>query len=141
MKLLIERLDRELDLPAYNHAGDAAIDLRSRVSETLAPMEKRVIPTGIRAAVPAGHVGLIWDRSGIAAKHSVHTLAGVIDSGYRGEISVVMINLGKQDFTIERNMRICQMLVQPVLIPEVEEVKSLDATARGEKGFGSSGTE
>jgi len=89
-------------------------------------------------AVPAGHVGLVWDKSGISLK-SVHRLAGVVDSGYRGEVQVVMINLGAVPFAVRKGMKIAQMLVQPVAAVEVVESDSLDGTSRGEGGFGSTG--
>jgi len=140
MELKIERIDKELELPTYAHEWDAAIDLRSREDVTIGVGRKAIIKTGIKVAIPNGHAGLIWDRSGLAAKHALHTLAGVIDSGYRGEIGVVMINLGENDFKVERGMRIAQMLIQPVLNLRVKEVDSLDETKRGEGGFGSTGT-
>ena len=91
-------------------------------------------------AIPLGYVGLIWDRSGLAAKHSLHTMAGVIDSGYRGEVGVVMINLGKDEFVVEKGMRIAQIIIQPCLNVDVAEVESLDDdTDRGAGGFGSTG--
>ena len=90
-------------------------------------------------AIPEGHVGLIWDRSGMAAKHGLHCLAGVVDSGYRGEIGVVMKHLGDEPFTVEKNMRIAQMLIQPVAAATIEEADSLEETDRGKDGFGSTG--
>ena len=140
VRLEIELLGRDILLPSYSHPWDAAFDLRSRVDEVISPMERKVIPTGIKVAIPPGHAGLIWDRSGLAAKNGLHTLAGVIDSGYRGEVGVVLINLGKDTFTIEKGMRIAQMLIQPVVCAGIVEVASLSQTARGEGGFGSTGT-
>ena len=88
--------------------------------------------------IPAGFVGLVWDRSGMAAKHSIHTFAGVIDSSYRGEICIVLKNFGSQDFHVTKNMRIAQLVIQPYLQVEITEGE-LDDTKRGESGFGSSG--
>lgn len=88
---------------------------------------------------PDGYAGLIWPRSGISTKHGVNTLAGVIDSGYRGEIKVALINLGQEAFTIEKHMRIAQMLFQRVDQAEIEIVEELSETARGEGSFGSTG--
>ncbi len=96
------------------------------------------MPTGIQIAVPAGHVGLVWDKSGISLK-SVHRLAGVVDAGYRGEVQVVMINLGAAPFSIRKGMKIAQILVQPVAAVTVVEAEGLDGTSRGEGGFGSTG--
>ncbi|MBS3176517.1 dUTP diphosphatase [Candidatus Woesearchaeota archaeon] len=140
MKVLIQRVDKTVELPKYQHEHDAAIDLRSAEDKILQPMERAVIKTGIAIAIPLHHVGLIWDRSGLAAKHGLHCLAGVVDPTYRGEIGVVLVNLGKESFTIEKNMRIAQMLIQPVANHfALGEVESLDATERNEQGFGSSG--
>jgi len=141
MELKIERIDKNLELPGYAHEWDAAIDLRSRIDTKLAPMEKTIIPSGIKVAIPEKHVGLIWDRSGMAAKHSMHVLAGVIDSGYRGEIGIVMINLGKKEFEVKKGDRVAQMLIQPVLNIRVKEVEELEKTKRGKGGFGSTGTD
>ena len=90
-------------------------------------------------AIPVGNVGLIWDRSGLASKNSIHALAGVVDSCYRGEIGIVLINLGKEDFKVEKGMRIAQMLIQPVVNANILEEGELDGTKRGDGGFGSTG--
>lgn len=140
MEIRIQRLDKGMEMPDYAHENDAAMDLRAAHDETLAPMEKKIIRTGIKIAIPQGHAGLIWDRSGLAAKNSVTTMAGVIDAGYRGEVGVVLINLGKEAFKIEKGMRIAQMLIHPILNVKVKEVEELDETQRGEGGFGSTGT-
>ncbi len=89
-------------------------------------------------AVPDGYVGLVWDKSGISLK-GVHRLAGVIDSGYRGEVRVVMVNLGDEPYVIEKGMKIAQLLVQPVTEVKVVETEELENTSRGEEGFGSTG--
>ena len=139
MEIKIKRLDKTMDLPSYIHKGDAAIDLRSSEEFVLKKKMQKVVKTGIKVAIPEGYAGLIWDRSGLAAKNSLHVLAGVVDSGYRGEIGVVIINLGEEDFKIEKNMRIAQMIIQPVANANITEVDELDETHRNEKGFGSSG--
>ena len=140
MRIQIERMDKSVELPKYQREHDAAIDLRSAEDRVLEPMEKVMIRTGVKVAIPLRHVGLIWDRSGLAAKHSLHCMAGVIDPTYRGEISVVMVNLGKDHFKVEKGMRICQMLIQPIAnhFP-IEEVENLEGTERADQGFGSSG--
>ncbi len=89
-------------------------------------------------AVPDGYVGLVWDKSGISLR-GVHRLAGVIDSGYRGEVRVVMVNLGNEAFVIEKGMKIAQLLVQPATEVKVVEAEELETTSRGEEGFGSTG--
>ncbi len=140
VELKIHRTNKDIDLPQYTRSNDAALDLRSAEVKLLKSGEKTIVKTGIKMAIPGGHVGLIWDRSGIAAKHEVHCLAGVIDSDYRGEIGVVLKNLGSNTFLIEKNMRIAQMLIQPVINPNIIEVESLEEdTQRGAGGFGSSG--
>jgi len=138
IKLYIKKI-KDVNLPKYAHHGDAGMDLYAAEDVKLAPMERKIVPTGIQMAIPDGNVGLVWDRSGLAAKHSLHCLAGVIDSGYRGEIGVVIINLGKEEFVVEKNTRVAQMLIQPVVSAEIEEVEDLDDTKRGEGGFGSTG--
>lgn len=139
MKLKIYKVNPEAKIPSYSHEGDAAFDLYSCEDIVLSSLEKKVIKTGIAMAIPKDYVGLIWDRSGLAAKHSITTLAGVVDSGYRGEISVVLINLGKQDFKVNKYDRIAQMLIQPVVKVGFEEVDNLSDTSRGQGGFGSTG--
>jgi dUTP pyrophosphatase len=138
MDLKVKRLHPEAKLPVYGHPGDAGLDLFSVVDRDLAPGEVFAVPTGIQIAVPAGHAGLVWDKSGISLK-GVHRLAGVVDAGYRGEVQVVMINLGDRPFAVKKGMKIAQMLVQPVAAVAVVESESLDDTSRGEGGFGSTG--
>ena len=138
MKLHITK-PSDMPLPAYSRAGDAAIDLRSQENMLLPAGGKVILNTGVRVAIPEGHVGLLWQRGGLAAKHELEVLGGVIDSNYRGEIQVVLKNLSNNDFHVERNMRIAQMLIQPVVVPEIVEVDSLDDTERGENRFSSSG--
>ena len=139
MEIKIKSLDKNIELPHYKHKGDAALDLRSAEELILNPNEKKIVKTAIKIAIPEGHAGLIWDRSGLAAKHSLHVFAGVVDSGYRVELWVVIINLGKEEFKIEKNMRIAQIVIQPVVNANISEVEDLDETSRNEKGFGSSG--
>jgi len=139
MELQIKKLDKEVELPEYQHDYDAAFDLRSAVDKTIKAGEKQIVKTGLSMAIPRGYAGLIWDRSGLAAKHSLHVLAGVIDSGYRGEVGVVIKNLGEEDFTVEKNMRVAQMLVQPIATPKLVEVDELSETTRNTGGFGSTG--
>ena len=138
MLLKVERIHAAAKLPAYGHAGDAGLDLFSCLDLILAPGEVRAVPTGIRMAIPPGHVGLVWDKSGISLK-GVHRLAGVVDAGYRGEVKVVMINLGPAPYEITAGMKIAQMLIQPVNGVTVEESTGLDDTPRGAGGFGSTG--
>jgi dUTP pyrophosphatase len=138
MKLEVKRIHPDARLPVYGHPGDAGLDLFAVVDRDLAPGEVFAVPTGIQIAVPAGHVALVWDKSGISLK-GVHRLAGVIDAGYRGEVRVVLINLGGAPFALRKGMKIAQLLVQPVTAVEVVESDSLDDTSRGQGGFGSTG--
>lgn len=138
MKLRVKKIHPEAKLPAYAHAGDAGFDLFSCVDYDLAAGEVKAIATGIQMAIPPGHVGLVWDKSGISLK-GVHRLAGVVDAGYRGEVQVVLVNLGREPYAVKKGMKIAQMLIQPVESVDVEETGCLDDTSRGEGGFGSTG--
>jgi dUTP pyrophosphatase len=138
VKLRVAKLHPEARLPVYQHPGDAGLDLFAVVDDVLGAGEVKPIPTGIKMAIPEGHVGLVWDKSGISLQ-GVHRLAGVVDAGYRGEVRVVMANLGREPFVIKKGMKIAQMLIQPISAPEVVEADDLDETSRGEGGFGSTG--
>jgi dUTP pyrophosphatase len=134
-----------LPLPAYETAGAAGMDLRAAVAETepvvLHPGDRAMIPTGFCIAVPAGYEAQVRPRSGLAAKAGITCLnaPGTIDSDYRGEVKVILINLGAEAFTIRRGDRIAQMVIAPVVQAGWSEVESLDETARGAGGFGSTG--
>jgi dUTP pyrophosphatase len=138
MELKVKKIHPEAKLPVYGHPGDAGFDLFSCVDLALGPGEVKAVPTGVKMAIPRGFVGLIWDKSGISLK-GVHKLAGVVDAGYRGEVQVVMINLGREAYAIKTGMKIAQMLIQPVHEVAIRETDDLDDTSRGEGGFGSTG--
>ncbi|MBU1185821.1 MAG: dUTP diphosphatase [Acidobacteria bacterium] len=138
MKLRVKRIHKEARLPSYGHPGDAGMDLYAVEDVVLERGNPVPVPTGIQVAIPVGHVGLVWDKSGVSLS-GVHRLAGVIDAGYRGEIRVVLINLTEKPYTVERGKKIAQMLIQPVFSVEIEEADNLDGTDRGEGGFGSTG--
>ena len=140
IKIQLQKIKENAIVPHYVHDGDAGVDLYATENYVLKPGERALVSTGIAFAIPKGYVGLIWDRSGLAAKNSMHVLAGVVDSGYRGEVKVVLINLGNEDFSVTKGMRIAQMLIQPVISADIEEVDSLDETSRNQGGFGSTGT-
>lgn len=140
--LQVQRLDAELPLPAYAHAGDAGLDLYARSDVHLEPGERAVVPTGIAVALPRGCVGLVHPRSGLAARLglSLVNTPGTIDEGYRGEVKVIAINLDRAaPLTLSRGDRIAQLVVQRVETVDIVEVESLDDTSRGAGGFGSSG--
>jgi len=139
MTIKIKKLHPEAILPKYLRPGDAAMDLYSSEEKIIQPHQRELIPTGIAMAIPKEHVGLIWDRSGMAANHGIKSMGGVIDCNYRGEIKVILHNLTNQPFMVEKGMRIAQMLIQEVKQKEILEVDELDDTVRGEKAFGSTG--
>ncbi len=134
-----------IPLPAYETALAAGMDLRAAVAEgeplILKPMARAMVPTGLAFAVPAGFEAQVRPRSGLAAKSGVTCLntPGTIDADYRGEVKVILINLGEEDFVIRRGDRIAQLVIAPVASARWEEVSTLDETARGAGGFGSTG--
>jgi dUTP pyrophosphatase len=132
-----------LPLPRYETEGAAGLDLRAAIAApvALAPMERRPIPTGLRVAIPRGFEGQVRARSGLALKHGLALVnaPGTIDSDYRGELQVLLVNLGPEPFTIEHGMRIAQLVVSPIERVDVVAVRSLDGTTRGSGGFGSTG--
>ncbi len=134
---------KDLDLPRYETALAAGCDVRAAVSDavTLKPGERSMIPTGIAIAMPPGWEAQMRPRSGLAAKHGISCVnaPGTIDADYRGELRVILINHGSEDFTINRGDRIGQMVFAPVFQASFEEVDELDDTARGQGGFGSTG--
>ena len=140
--LQIKLLDEELAAPRYQHDGDAALDLSSRIDVVLDPGERETIPTGIAVAIPRGYAGLVLPRSGLASRHGISLVnsPGLIDSGYRGEIAVVLINTDKlEPFHIKRGDRIAQLMIQPAEEVSVALVAELEETPRGSGGFGSTG--
>ncbi len=141
MNVSVLKLDMELPTPVRAHDGDAGLDLPARYPVRLAPGERRTVDTGIAVALPTGHAGLVLPRSGLASRHGIGIVnaPGLIDSGYRGEIRVVLINLGGKEFTVSRGDRIAQLVVIPVAPVEVRLVDVLPDSERGSGGFGSSG--
>ncbi|PAT15152.1 dUTP diphosphatase [Corynebacterium sp. NML 120412] len=139
----LKRLDKELPLPKRAHTGDAGADLYSAETITLEPGQRALVGTGVALALPLGTVGLIHPRSGLAAKHglSIVNTPGTVDAQYRGELKVCLVNTDRsQAFTVERGMRIAQLVVQRVELVDFVEVDALDETVRGEGGYGSTGT-
>lgn len=136
--LKIQRIG-EGKLPTYQYDDDAGLDLYAAEEATLLPGEKKGIKIGAAFAIPQGYVGLIWDKSGISQKHGLKTLGGVIDSGYRGEVIVGLVNLSDAPYTFAKGDKVAQMIIQKKESVHIEEVDSLDGTHRGDKGFGSSG--
>lgn len=129
-------------MPEYAHIGDAGLDLYSAVDCILRPYERRKVPTGIKIAIPEGYAGFVQPKSGLAIKNglSLVNTPGLIDSGYRGEVSAILINLDpEKDFIIKRGDKICQLVIQKVENVEIEFTDKLNDTSRGEGGFGSTG--
>jgi dUTP pyrophosphatase len=142
IKILIKLLDEDLPMPRYQHEGDAGLDLPSRVDYVLEPGERAMIPTGIAVAIPRGYAGFVLPRSGLASRHGIALVnsPGLVDSGYRGEMAIVMINTDKHEaFHIKRGDRIAQLVIQKVVEATTVQVSDLDATSRGAGGFGSTG--
>lgn len=133
----------DLPLPAYETAGAAGLDLRAAITETLvlAPGERALVPTGLAMQLPEGFEGQVRPRSGLAVRHGVTVLnaPGTVDSDYRGEIKVPLINHGSEPFPITRGDRIAQLVIAPVTHAELVEVAALDPSGRGAGGFGSTG--
>jgi dUTP pyrophosphatase len=125
--------------PAYSSAEAAGADLFASAEVSLPPGGRAAVPTGLVLAIPPGHVGLVWPRSGLAVRSGIDTLAGVIDSDYRGEVKVVLVNHGDETFTIRPGDRIAQILVQPVVRAVFDPESPLPGSDRGEGGFGSTG--
>ena len=143
VKVLFKRLNQKAKLPSYKTSGSSGMDLMACVDKpiTIKPNESMLIPTGIAIAIPEDTEVQIRPRSGLAAKFSISVLntPGTIDSDYRGEIQIILFNHGKKEFTINKNDRVAQMILMPIIKAEFEEVKDLPKTLRGSGGFGSTG--
>ncbi|MCY1053745.1 dUTP diphosphatase [Nannocystis sp. SCPEA4] len=142
--LLVRKVHPDAQLPARMSAEAAGMDLAACLPAgpiELAPGERRLIPTGVAVAIPAGHEGQVRPRSGLALKHglSIVNAPGTIDADYRGELKVILVNLGAAPFVVAHGERIAQLVVAPVVFPAVVEVSDLPAAERGEGGFGSTG--
>ena len=139
LRIKIKKLSPEAKLPVYAHEGDAGMDLFSNEDSEILPGERKLIGTGLQIELPPGYVSLIWDKSGIAYKKGIKTMAGVIEYTYRGEYKILLCNTSKESFKIEKGEKIAQILIQPIITAEIEEVDELNNTSRGESGFGSTG--
>ncbi|MBN2566602.1 dUTP diphosphatase [Candidatus Woesearchaeota archaeon] len=135
----VKRLRDGATLPSYSHAGDAGLNLFSCENYALKAGERRTFMIGLAMETDPGYVFIIKDRSGMAAKHGITTLAGVIEHTYRGEFGVVLLNTGDEEYAVRKGDRIAQMLVLPVATADVVEADDLSDTARGAGGFGSTG--
>lgn len=133
-----------LELPAAATADSAGMDLRAAVDGPLVlrPLDRVLVPSGLRMAIPRGYEGQVRPRSGLAWKHglTVANAPGTIDADYRGEVKVILVNLGREPFTVERGMRVAQLVIAPVTPAALEPVLDLEETGRSSGGFGSTGT-
>ena len=139
--LKVKKLNEDAIIPNFAHKGDAGMDLYSIEKVIIPKNETRLIKTGISIELPHMIEAQVRPRSGLALKHSITVLnsPGTIDEGYRGEIGVILINHGKEDFVVEKHMKIAQMVIKPIYEIHIEEVKDLSDTERGNGGFGSTG--
>ncbi len=141
-EVLLQLLDPDLPEPVYAHPGDAGADLVARVAVELAPGERALVPTGVAIALPDGYVALVHPRSGLATKHGITIVnaPGTVDAGYRGEISVTLLNTDpREHFSVHRGDRIAQLVIQRVSRARFVRAESLPGSHRGAGGFGSSG--
>jgi dUTP pyrophosphatase len=141
VELRVLKLRDDASLPLRAREGDAGLDLRAVESATIAPGARATIPTGIALEIPPRHAGLVLPRSGLAARHGIALVnaPGLIDSGYRGEVKVLLLNTGRDAFEVEPGDRIAQLLLVPYAEAEAVEVAEVGASARGDDGFGSTG--
>ena len=143
-KILIKRLSKEVPLPKYETSGSSGMDLSANIDAKIdiEPGKTVIIPTGLALSIPKGFEVQIRPRSGLAAKQKISVLntPGTIDADYRGEIKVILINLGQETFKVEKGLRIAQMVVCPIVQAQLKEVDDLSETERGKGGFGSTGT-
>lgn len=142
MRVEFVKLEEGVDTPRYAHEGDAGCDLASRVDVTLEPGHRALIPTGIAVSIPEGYAGFVQPRSGLAMRSgiSIVNTPGLIDSHYRGEIKVILVNLDPDTpFEVKRGDKICQLVFQKVERARLEQVEELEHTERGAGGFGSTG--
>lgn len=139
MKLKFKRLKKSAKLPTYGHPGDAGIDFYAIENVVFLPGKQKSIHTGLAVEIPKGYVGLIWDKSGISFRMGLKVMGGVIDSGYRGEIIMNLLNTSKKKVVIKKGHKVAQMIIQKYEHCDIAEVKNLSETVRGGKREGSTG--
>lgn len=139
MELKIKKLNADAKLPTHGHPGDAGMDFYAIESVTFAPGKQARVHTGISVEIPNGHVGLIWDKSSISFNMGLKVMGGVIDSGYRGEIIMNLLNTGEREVTLEKGHKIAQMIIQKFEHCDIVEVEDMSETVRGEGREGSTG--
>lgn len=139
MQIKIKKLKAAAIIPSYSHAGDAGLDLYSLEDHSLEPGQRHSFKLGFSMELPEDFVALFWDKSGLAAKHGLQCLGGVIDSGYRGEYTVVLANTSSEAYQIKKGDKIAQMLIQPIETAELTEVDELPPSSRQDGAWGSTG--
>ena len=141
MTLAFKRIHPDAVLPAYAHKSDAGMDVRSVADIVIAPGKRALVPTGLVMLLPPGYEAQVRPRSGLALKHGVTVLntPGTIDSGYRGEVGVILANFGDTDFVVQKGDKIAQIVIAPVTQPDIVESETIDSKDRGAGGFGSTG--
>lgn len=141
MQIPVLKLDVDLPTPSHSHPGDGGTDLYARADTVLEPGQRQMVPTGIAVAIPDGYAGLVVPRSGIAFRHGIGVVngPGLVDSGFRGELKVILVNHGSEPHKIVRGDRIAQLVVVPVAVQEFIEVDELPQSVRSDGGFGSTG--
>ena len=140
IEVAVRRLRPDAEIPRQAYDGDAGLDLAACEPAVLEPGERAIVSTGVAVEIPQGYAGFVQPRSGLAARHGIAIVnsPGLIDSGYRGEIRVVLLNTGREPFSVEAGMRIAQLVIAPVASVRLVEVDELAASERGARGFGSS---
>jgi dUTP pyrophosphatase len=138
VEIKIKKLRSDAKVPSYANPGDAGMDIYSVEDLILPPKHRAKIKTGISIELPKGYVSLVWDKSGVGSK-GIKVLGGVLDSGYRGEYIIMLVNLSSENFEIKKGQKVAQILIQKVESPKIKVVDSLTDSKRGAGGFGSSG--
>lgn len=135
----VKKFHPDAILPSYAHPGDTGMDLFSNEEVIIKPGERATVGTGIGMEYPEGYCTLFWDKSGLAGNFGITILAGVFEPIYKGEYKVVMLNTSKEEYHVKKGQKICQVLLQPICFGQIEEVKELTDSSRGQNGFGSTG--
>lgn len=139
IKIKVKKFHPEAKIPSYAHQGDAGMDLYSVEDLIIKAGERKIVHTGIGMEYPEGYCTLIWDKSGMAGNSGIKVMGGVFEPVYKGEYKIILLNTTKQEFHIKKGQKIAQILVQPIIKAEIQEVQELTESTRGEKGFGSTG--
>lgn len=139
MRIKIKKLNLEARIPSYALKGDAGMDLFSCEDAVLKPGERKAVSTGIAIEFPEGYAGLIWDKGGMAVNSGIKTMGGVFEHTYRGDYKIILLNTSDEEYHVKKGDKIAQLLIQPVVSAEIEQVQELSESPRGERRFGSTG--